>query len=661
MGNSISKVSVRLEAQSKHFNRGMKQAEGALGRFGKKGGATIGKIAGIAAAAYAAQRAMRAMSGAIKNSMSRLDQLAKTSDRLGMTTEALAGMEHAANLSGASIKELHTGLRDMRRRVSEAAQGTGEATQALAELGLSATRLSKMSPDEQFRTIADAMGHVTNSGDKVRLTYDIMGRSGTKLINTLNLGAAGLSETADEADKLGLAVSRVDAAQVEAANDAISKAKGAIIGIANALAVDLAPYIQTSAEMFTDWATEGEGAAARISTAFEGILGPLKAVSDGLLLAKLTVIDIPQKWAQFAMERSRASALNSTGPMPTEQTRALAAQHGIDLITLGGMQRKKEEAAELRKQAYANFEANTGAINKKLAAIFGGEEAGQKSPGLRSFFDRVEETKRANQVAKKKLPTSADPLGEDPSTETEEDTYRKKLRERADSINELVRGPLEAYNRAAAELFDLKGRSLITEDTYTKALQKEKDALDQATGAAQRRADAERATLNAKAGAESVRLAVRTPFEILQDEQARLRGMAGLLGKTTLGRAMGAAMDKFRNATEGPEEFSTAIDGVTNSVKEMRREIERPGTFDAGSLGLTLTGGPSARSLLRTTPELEGAVGFAPPSAIRPLGNGTGGAMDNGAPVRVFDPGAIDALRQLIAILTSGAPVPMVA
>ena len=187
----------------------------------------------------------------VKQSLSVNDALAKTSDRLGLTTEALAGLRHAAELSGAGTKNLDLGLQRMTRRIAEAAQGGGVAASAIEELGLSAQELAALSPDKAFFRIADAMGDVENQSDRVRLAFKLFDSEGVKLINTLDMGSAGLRETAQEASDLGLAISRVDAARIETANDAFYKAQQSVKGLATTVTVALAPGITEAADAFT--------------------------------------------------------------------------------------------------------------------------------------------------------------------------------------------------------------------------------------------------------------------------------------------------------------------------------------------------------------------------------------------------------------------------
>ena len=196
----------------------------------------------------------------VKKSLEAADATAKTADKLGIATEALAGLRHAAEqTAGVTAGTLDTALQRMVRRVSEAAAGTGEAKKALAELGVDAQVLATQSPDAQFRAIADAMQGVASQGDRVRLAMRLFDTEGVALVNTLKVGGDELVRFQAEAERLGIAITRVDAAKIEAANDAMDRVGKLIAGVGQNLAVALAPYIEAASNALLDLAVESDG------------------------------------------------------------------------------------------------------------------------------------------------------------------------------------------------------------------------------------------------------------------------------------------------------------------------------------------------------------------------------------------------------------------
>ncbi len=226
---------------------------------GKALAGVTGRLQQLARGAFSLQGAFAALAGTagiglvVKNSLELNDRLAKTSDKLGITTEALAGLRQAAELTGVASNTLDMALQRMVRRVAEAAQGTGEARGALQELGIDAQRLAQLAPEKQFAVIADAMNRVTNQTDKVRLAFKLFDSEGVAVVNTLRLGSEGLREAALEADRLGVAISRVEASRIEEANDAMLRLNQALSGLGTTLTVAIAPTITQIAESTSAW------------------------------------------------------------------------------------------------------------------------------------------------------------------------------------------------------------------------------------------------------------------------------------------------------------------------------------------------------------------------------------------------------------------------
>ena len=230
-------------------------------------------------------------------SMQNIDNLAKTADKIGITTQALGGLRHAAELTGVSASTMDMAMQRLTRRVSEAANGTGEAKDALIELGINAEILEQLPLDKQMEVIADRMKGVEKQSDKVRLAMKLFDSEGVAVVNTLASGSAGLKIMAKEADALGITVGRVDAAKIEMANDAGTRAKGVFTGLGNQLAVAFSPIIGEVATKFHQAALDTEGfgnigqdVAAALVSGFGTFLDTLQMIKHGILAVELIAL-----------------------------------------------------------------------------------------------------------------------------------------------------------------------------------------------------------------------------------------------------------------------------------------------------------------------------------------------------------------------------------
>lgn len=216
----------------------------------------------------------------VRSQMGVIDSLANTSDKIGIATEELQALRHAAELTGVSTGTLDTALQRMTRRVAEAAQGTGAAKEALEELGLDAQALARLSPDEVFRNISDAMEGVASQGDRVRLAMRLFDTEGVALVNTMKGGREALDAYKQEVKDFGLAISRVDAAKVEQANSALFRAGEVMRGALTKAAVEVAPIITEISNRFIEAATDAETFGNVTDKVFSGIVYTVGKVGD---------------------------------------------------------------------------------------------------------------------------------------------------------------------------------------------------------------------------------------------------------------------------------------------------------------------------------------------------------------------------------------------
>ena len=231
-----------------------------------------GAAAGIAAAV--------GIGAMVAKQLQAIDTNTKIADKLGIATEKLTAMHIQAELSGVGISTLNEGLQRMVRRVGEAAQGTGEAKNALKELNINAVELAKLSPDKQFAAIGDAMAGVGNQADRVRLAFKLFDSGGVALLNTLKGGSAAALEAAAFTEQWGLAINRVDSAKIEQANDAMTKVSQASEGLWKQLTVKVAPALTGIAGEILGVSNEMGSASSMADKLFDGMVTGISFAAD---------------------------------------------------------------------------------------------------------------------------------------------------------------------------------------------------------------------------------------------------------------------------------------------------------------------------------------------------------------------------------------------
>ncbi len=291
--SDIAKLTVALYANSVQFSSELQKAQKKAEHWSVSVGKSFNLAAKYAAAGAVATTAALTL---IYNKQSDvIDQTAKFADRIGISTEELTRLQHAAELTGLGTDKMNMSLQRMTRRIAEAAVGAGEARPALIALGLDAQKMGEMTPDEQLRVLADALKNVESHSEKVRIAFKLFDSEGVGMVNMLAGGSAALNDMAAEADALGVTLSRVDASKVEMANDALFKISQSSKAIQQSFTSELAPLITALADEYTKLSTKvGSGStfmadsiyvvvkgASYLGTTFRGV----EVIVHGLLVA----------------------------------------------------------------------------------------------------------------------------------------------------------------------------------------------------------------------------------------------------------------------------------------------------------------------------------------------------------------------------------------
>jgi hypothetical protein len=251
---TIANLAVSLTARIGNFEKGFKKATRVAKRFSSdlsKHVKTISKYAFAIASV-----ALGGLSILVKGQLSAIDATSKLSRTLGLSTEELAGYQYAASLAGVESDALDKGITKMNRTVADAVDGLSTAKLALDKAGLSVKDLSGLSTDQRIKLLADRYNSIGDAATRASFLMNIFGRAGIGIGNLFEQGAEGIREAQLEAERLGLTFSNFDARGVEEANDALTRIKAVVTGIARRIAVQLAPFIQVISERFRDFALE---------------------------------------------------------------------------------------------------------------------------------------------------------------------------------------------------------------------------------------------------------------------------------------------------------------------------------------------------------------------------------------------------------------------
>ncbi len=277
----IANLAVGVTATTGALRASLRTAAGSVRQFATVVQSTQARLAAFGGAIVAAGAAMGA-GVLVKNAYASIDSMAKLSDRLDISTQDLAGLKLGADLAGVGFDELTTALEKLEKGLGNPSQ---ETTKALDQLGLKMKDLVGKGAMAQMTTIADRFRLITSAEDRAAIATALFGKAGQALIPLLMDGSAGLKAAAGSAEALNLTFSRLDAAKVEAANEAVTMLKGAFEGLAIQMAISSAPFLTAIADNLTTVIAKfggPDGLGSVVSGAFDLIAKSVRTVGNAL-------------------------------------------------------------------------------------------------------------------------------------------------------------------------------------------------------------------------------------------------------------------------------------------------------------------------------------------------------------------------------------------
>ena len=549
---SLPSLNTVLKASATPFEAAMGAAKASVEQFAGAIGSTQARIAGMVGAVVGLAGA-GSLGALVRSQMDAIDGAAKTADQLGIETSALISMRHAADLAGVGNEEFDASLRRMQKAIGEASVGGGAAAEKFTALGLSVADLTNSSPDQQFQKIADAVMAIENPAQRAAAVTDIFGKQGQKLLNTMMGGADAMKQAAAEAEAYGIAVSRVDAAKVEAANDSLTRVAGVIRGVGTQLAVALAPYIEAAAVKFVELATAGGGIKSTVGTAVSWVASAIATAADVLEALKLGFQYLQAKATQgLGLIVSGLAKLNAAA----ETTMKFL---GVDV----------GDSASAGLQAVADEMAATAAtLDQRLADAWTGK----------SWGDKVKETMAGIEQASQKTAKAAADAIPKPATVDEAAAANVRL---GDSIADLETKWRQQIDTAGLSADEIELWKLEQAGASAEALAGARDLL------ALRQAQA----AQTKAAEEGKKLTedLRTPLEKYQAEIERISKLqeAGAIDAETARRANLRALSELdqatakANAAKSPQLASALVSGSQEALNAVAR-FEAFGQSGAG-------------------------------------------------------------------------------
>jgi hypothetical protein len=188
----------KLGLDSKGFQKGLNTATKRMGNFRKSVSRTFSGMKGSLL-----QLAGIGALGAMGSESLRLaDNLKKTADRLGLTTDSLQDFTNSAKLNGIEVNTASLGLQRFVRRLGEAQQGTGELKGTLDRYGIAVKDSTGNNRDamDVLNQLADTIQAVQDPQERLTIAFKAFDSEGADMVRILQQGSGGLERFAEKAE-----------------------------------------------------------------------------------------------------------------------------------------------------------------------------------------------------------------------------------------------------------------------------------------------------------------------------------------------------------------------------------------------------------------------------------------------------------------------------
>jgi len=218
MAKELDRLLLRIEADTSRLRRELRVVEGSTRTTGRRMERAFARASrGLDAMTrkmISARGAAVALAGAsalglaIKRAIDFADEIAKTADAIGISTDALQELRFAADLAGVSQEKLDKALQKATRNIGELGRSSSETDTALRDLApsLLADMRAAGSVEEALNITFRALAGMEDQTRKAAVANAIFGRSGILMTNIVRDGADAFDHARQKARDLGIVV-----------------------------------------------------------------------------------------------------------------------------------------------------------------------------------------------------------------------------------------------------------------------------------------------------------------------------------------------------------------------------------------------------------------------------------------------------------------------
>ena len=548
-------------------------------------------------------------------------------------------------------------LQRFTRRAAEAAKGTGEAKQALADMGiaLSDQHGNIRRSEDLLNDVAEALKNTKDPAERLRLAFKLFDSEGVAMVNMLVDGAAALEAVRQRARDLGIVLDEELIRNAERAKDEMDTLGTVISANVTRALLGLAPALADASSWLADLAADAGDAYEKLKLIAEGdftrreveerkqelieIARELKALPEenddrsfwewlwGTERENLTE-ELREKVAIYRQWAAKLAWMQAEA----EKRRADRAAGGGGGQTAGTME--DEKAAQERARRLLQIEQS---LNNQLFQLRyqGAERIRAEHLKLVTALQHLIKPDGSNLDEVERLLIGAAAVRDDKLTQLAR-REEEVADQRAEANRRVVQSlgfELEALKKTDRERFvDVALRRLSAEATPKQREEVERlaGALHDEQQAIEKRNEADRKANQLRAEGKALTESLRTAQEAYADEMARLRELRDLeedgIDQETFARTSEQAFERMLHSSrEWSDGVRRAIRDYLDEATDAARQFEQATTralqaSEDAFVEWAMTGKFSAKDLFNTIAEeaLRAAYRMA---VVAPLNN----------------------------------------
>jgi len=217
----------------------------------------------------------------------------------GMGVEPFSELMYAAKMSGVEVDSLQMAIRGMQFKIHDLGDNVTEVVQSFRELGLTYADLKDLSPEEQFKLIADRLQRVT---DRSALAQAVFRRGGTRILAMG--GAEEIGGRMAQAREKGLYTTEAEIAQAVRLKRGMVEVQESFRMLAFTVGARLAPVMQLLTRRLADFVEE----QIRATREGRGSVGSLLSLGTAAIGAGVAVTGMALSWRLIAFALGAATA-----------------------------------------------------------------------------------------------------------------------------------------------------------------------------------------------------------------------------------------------------------------------------------------------------------------------------------------------------------------